>query len=946
MGADRRDKYSDMTAPTRLENKLKAEEKKKALIKRWLARGKLPQPQAQSSAITSVPATTEDAPAPAAQVKPQPVSPFAAARCGQAGIAVHDRGAPGVALRPEPWLARLVDAALETAAKGQLRLALVWPGTVRSVALVHALATIERLGIGDKRGLRALLFPTKRPSFATLNQLLLEREKLLEWAQCYLTITQVPGVRPPIDGRDDQNKDMLLMAVLSARNQDPALAPPSIAEVIPHFDWDLKTGGWGSYGEQFLKRTKRALQRAHRRELWKDSDGRIAKLGNPKSAPDALFGVSHLATAKEWKAALNSKELKEVGQQPELVLIDLTKEIRRTANRNLVRHVPDVVDEVREKWKEPVGFLIITDDPRIYFTLRKQFIEKAGGNKDTLVCDPIVSMGEDYGLAQEPLPAAWTPATVTNKHFHVGVLDHEMVEAAVRLWNIGQILEQESAPHRALREAATFLLRLANLPGGYRDYIAWMESSAFADAIRAEMTWNGHMAKLQGFVDRGEFDANAEAVRRAVSRATKLVEAYNDETPIAKRIAKELDLCLARHNTRVAVVLRFNPDVPVARAFLTRYAGFPNGQSFAAIADRVDFITHKELAGVLTSGELPTKFIFVGMPDETLKVLLTSETVPADSVVLLDWRRANDVLTGLRSLQTVPAYMPFRGRIAELGDEIERRIKELPKVIDIEKLGTLRVPQLSLSAMASEASRRAEGSPNAYKLQLEDGSRIIVGHRVYIYDPDEKEPFHQRNIENVHEGDLVFVMSEELKDLFEVCLIEAGHGIARGSSFGEMLRNYHRDVLTNSKRIFGDLRVASLARKLHERMVELRPDTDCSLSRIRYWVDVEGSSDAAAEDLKPHSTWAKGDFETFARALEIPENLISVYWLMVTGQRRALQQAGRELSDRYAHVLFSEEAAELHYRLKRETILRLQHEAVRNTYKVTRVIPPAQEGGN
>jgi len=87
--------------------------------------------------------------------------------------------------------------------------------------------------------------------------------------------------------------------------------------------------------------------------------------------------------------------------------------------------------------------------PRIYFTLRKQFIEKAGGNKDTLVCDPIVSMGEDYGLAQEPLPAAWTPATVTNKHFHVGVLDHEMVEAAVRLWNIGQILEQESAPHRA-----------------------------------------------------------------------------------------------------------------------------------------------------------------------------------------------------------------------------------------------------------------------------------------------------------------------------------------------------------------------------------------------------------------------------------------------------------------------------------------------------------------
>lgn len=943
MGVNKHKSHNTMTAPTRFENRLRADEKRKTLIERMLARGKLPEPRAQSVAAAPVPIADEQAPEPAAQAEPQPESPFAKARCGQANIAILDRGAPSVELRPEPWLARVVDAALQTAAKSQLRLALVWPGTISSVALVHALATIERLSVGDKRGLRALLYPTKRPSFAVLNQLLLEREKLIQWARCYLTISPVPGAHLPIEGRDDQNKDMLLMAVQSAHNQDPALAPPSMAEVLPHFDWDIKTGGWGVYDLRFLTRTKRALQRAHRRELWKDSDGRIAKLGNPKSAPDALFGVSHLATAKEWKAALNSKELKEGGQQPELVLIDLTKEIRRTANRNLIRHVPDVVDEVREKWKEPVGFLIITDDPRTYFTLRKQFIEKAGGNKDALVCDPIVSMGEDYGLAQEPLPADWAPATVANKHFHVGVLDHEMVEAAVRFWNIGQSLEQDSAPHRALREAAMFLLLLANLPGGYRDYIAWMESSAFADAIRAEMTWNGHMAKLQGLADRGEFDANAEAVHRAVFRATKLVEAYNDETPIAKRIAKELDLCLARHKACVAVVLRFNHDVSIARAFLTRYAGFPKGQSFAAIADRVYFITHKEIAGVLTSGQLPTKFIFVGMPDETLKVLLTSERVPADSVVLLDWRRANDVLTGLRSLQTVPAYKPFRGRIAELGDEIERRIRELPKAIDIEKLGTLRVPQLSLSATASEASRRADDPPNAYKLQLEDGSRVIVGHRVYIYDPDEEEPFHQRNIENVHEGDLVFVMSEELKDLFEVRLIEAGHGIARGSSFGEMLRNYHRDVLTNSKRIFGDLRVASLARKIHERMVELRPDADCSLSRIRYWVDVEGSSDTAAEDLKPHSTWAKGDFETFARALEIPENLISVYWLMVTGQRRALQQAGRELAERYAHVLFNEEAAELHYRLKRETVRRLQHEAVLNTYRVVRVIPPLKK---
>ena len=46
---------------------------------------------------------------------------------------------------------------------------------------------------------------------------------------------------------------------------------------------------------------------------------------------------------------------------------------------------------------------------------------------------------------------------------------------------------------------------------------------------------------------------------------------------------------------------------------------------------------------------LPSKFVFVGLPDETLRFLVSGDDIPADSVVLVDYRRATDVLIGLRA---------------------------------------------------------------------------------------------------------------------------------------------------------------------------------------------------------------------------------------------------------------------------------------------------------
>jgi hypothetical protein len=866
-------------------------------------------------------------------------TPFSAARSGISQIPLYVRG-QAAPVYPQPWLHGAVDAALQTAANQGLRLVLMWPGQADGLTLIHALATLERNAIGDKQGLRALLYPTSRFSFSPLTHLLVDREKLLEWARHYLTVA--PGAEPPLAGRDNQNKDMMLMALQSARNVDPTSESPMLSEVLPHFEWDRAAKTWGHYAEKFLRRSRLALERSHKRALFdKVEDGRITRLGSPEAAPDALFAVSHLATARERRDAIKSKGLKGLSKQPELVLFDLTRATQFRAERPLVRTVTDTLKELADNWKTPYGVMIYTDDPKTFFTLRKLLAEKA---RDRPVhTETLVTAPKGSSLVECPLPRDWRPTQVSLRHFRISILDQETAEVALKFWNLSEKMESISEASAECRRTAAYLLRLANLPGGYMDFTSWMTSQAFTDSVRQDMSWSACEYRLNGLMERGALGVHVEDVRQTIVRATRLVESYADATPLASRLAKEVGACAEKAKTSVVVLFRFSADIAVAHLFLSRYAHYPRGKPFNEFANRVSFHNQRELAQIVESKTLPSKFVFVGLPDETLRFLVSGDDIPADSVVLVDYRRANDVLIGLRALRTIDTYKAYRARISGIAGEIEKRLTELPKAIDLDRLERVQVPRLSLSTAAAEHSRAAE-LPGSWRVEFEGGRYISIGQRVYVYDPDDSGLFRPEQIEDIKAGDLLFVMSDALKDLLESCLIAVGRPVMRGASLVEMVREYHRQLLRNAKRIFGDLDGVALARTIQARMLELSENSkSVSLNRIRYWMDVEDSVAADSADLKPHSTRQKADFVAFARALDMPDNLIDHYWMMITGQRVALQEAGRELADRYARILFSDESVEAHYQLKRQTILMLQREAVQNTFRVVRTIPPIRE---
>jgi hypothetical protein len=878
--------------------------------------------------------------------KPQPVitsastqTHHAAAQSGVSQIPLYNRGqlAP---LWCQPWLHEAVDAVLQTAANQEVRLVLMWPGHADALALVHALATLERNAIGDKQGLRALLYPTTRFSFSPLTHLLVDREKLLEWARHYLTVAA--GVQPPLSGRDNQNKDMMLMALQSARNAAPASESPMLSEVLPHFDWDRVAKTWGHYGEKYLRRSRLALERSHKRALFeKVEDGRITRLGSPEAAPDALFGISHLATPRERRDAIKSKGLRGDTRQPEIVLFDLTRAMQMRAERPLIRSVPDIIKELAETWKAPYGVMIYTDDPKAFFSVRRLLTEKPRGKP--LQIQTLVTAPKGNGLFESPLPRDWHPGQVSLRYFRISILDQEAAEVALKFWSLSEKMEPHSEASTECRKTAAYLLRLANLPGGYRDFTSWMMSQSFTDGLRQDMSWSACEYRLNGLLERGALGTHVDDVRQAITKATRLVDTYAEATPLALRLAKEVGACSEKIKTSVVVLFRFSADIAVAQSFLSRYAHYPGSRSFTEFSNRVSLRNQRELAQIVDSKILPSKFVFVGLPDETLRFLVSGDDIPADSVVIVDYRRANDVLIGLRALRSIDTYKAYRARISGIAGEIEKRLNELPKAIDLDRLERIQVPRLSLSTAATEHSRATELA-SSWRVELEGGRCISVSQRVYVYDPDDAGLFHNEQAENLKPGDLLFVMSDALKDLLETCLIAAGRSVMRGASLAEMVREYHRQILRNAKRLFGELEGVSLARRIQTRMLELSTIPKAvSLNRIRYWMDVEDSAAADSADLKPHSTRQKADFVVFARALEVPDNLIEHYWMMITGQRIALQEAGRELADRYARVLFSDESAEAHYQLGRETILMLQREAVQNTFRVVRTIPPSRD---
>jgi hypothetical protein len=828
----------------------------------------------------------------------------------------------------QPWTIEIVSTLLKVADQGGVSLCLVWPAKVTAPALLHALANIERVFAKDLRGVRTLLFPGTHACRAPLHSVLADR-KALSALYRTLWVQKENGALEPESYTSSPAFLGALWALNDLTQHVPTAPNPSLAELVPTFVFDPAKRTWGTTTFNPLERS---LARVERLALRRDLRQRVSlEWGLPDKAPGALMVVHHTAKKDSWRIALASSALKERGR-PEVFLLDATSEAANGTRYAAAKRIPDFLRFARENGFSETGAVVVTDDPKEYFILRAQ-LQKFVGSLETKVFAAEVADANEVLLAAHPVAVDWQPAQRTNSNFSVSIVDRDASQLALAFQRMTSAAgNEESFAYQALLEACMYVLRLSNMPAGYTDLTASSAEASAGDFGSQQNAWTPVKLRLAEALESGALNSVRDAVQHAIARADKLLDDWNDATPMASRMLAEVRKHAVNGRQGISLVLPSKRYVLLAHRYLQRKLG----AEWATAEARIDWHTLSAVGRTLAGDHKGKHFTFVGINPDVLRILVTHPEVPHGTAVLVAYRQAESTLTTLSNMKEVDAFKPYRGRIGLLAQELERRLAEVPNPLVISKLR-----EMPLTFRFDDSGHNSQSGEQAYyKFELEGGGTAFASGWVYRYIPDEDPPFRRAAASAIQPGEFIFDMGDELRAKLESSLQLSGQGISSVvDPIRILLKLYHDDVQRRCALMFKATKRSALAREIHAQMVKLDPRAaDCRPGRVYYWLALQ-----AKDDTRPHASKDARYFKIFCRALEISDEAAEQHWGFVRNARRLNQYLGRELVARYAEILFQPESAATYRKVPEDVIRQLQQEALRCVYRVERVVsPPAR----
>jgi len=861
------------------------------------------------------------APAPPPAAPAPPSRPWAEVRAGTAPLILQSRTTQEPVAR-QPWTTALVDVLLSAAHVGGVHLCLCWPIKLQFLPLLHALANVERIFARDLRGMRTLLYPGTHACRSPLESVLLEKSQLSDFFRTlwrtgpHGTLAEVCTESPALLAA--------LNAINDIRSRHPELLNPSFAELVPTFVFDSSRCAWASPVASPLERTLSKVERlSNRRDLRQKISSEWAL---PEKAPGALMVIHHTTGKDGWRLALSAPVLKGLGR-PELLLLDATQAAARS-NYDAVRRIPDFLGFAREHGFDDIGAVIVTDDPKTFFALRASF-----GQSNLILTNHVwPAEGEDALLTAPPaLPTDWRPALRSNSNFSVSIVDREASQVALAFQRLAESSGSDGSPQRtALIEACLFVLRLSNMPAGYQDLIDPQdEQGDFATRLHA---WSAVKLPLDRVLASGVLNKERAAVAEAIKRAEKMVDDWNDATPLASRLLAEVRKhCLENHQV-VSLVLPSRRYIELAYRFLRRRLG----NDWSAVEPRLEWHTLSAVAKTLSSARKHKHLVFVGITPDVVRLLVTHPDIPHGTAVLVAYKQADSTSETLGRMMELDAFKPYRGRMGLLLQELKRRLAEVPNPIVIAKLR-----EASLTFRLEDTDRQSPGGEHTYyKFLLEGGGRAYASGFTYRHDPQEDPPFRRVPASSIQVGDFVFEMSDDLRSEVEALLdLNPGGAGSTVDPVRVLLKMYHSDMQNRCRLFFKAADRQALAREIQQEMCRQDPSArDCRPERVCYWLAIQDN------DTRPHAAKDARYFKLFCRALRISDETAQQYWAFVRSARRFNQDLGRQLAARYAEILFQPESAATYRKVPERTIKRLQQEALSCVYRVEQVVPPEVTG--
>lgn len=888
-----------------------------------------------------------DAPAPVTpSIEVSPVAQEQVSWYGNADVKIY-REDDAIPSAPGVGLVELVNLYLSAAANRSRHIVLMWPVCPKTLAVVHALATLERWARGDKLGVRGLLFPTKTNAFYPLNHLMLAREDVLRHAR---ELVEVGGVDTRKIQRGCPDKDAFLFSLASLKRDDEQINP-TMGELIPHFLSTPGSTSWNSCEDQLLDHVRAKLARRARAQK-KALASNCEYMGSPPTAPDALFALDGRLTKDELRTAL--LDLKKKGA-PEVVIVNASRQIRYEAQgwRGPLTRFLMTLEEVFGSASP--GVVLVTDDPRTAYALKDDLWklnherprERRWSNPSEYAISGVPNALKEDGLIAPGQIEVRVPAPRT---LDVSVVDAEAAKVINKLYRLAAQKPSSHPEAKAVLDAAGYLGRLAALPCGVETLVDWLGESGVREHTREAYSWASFHSKLVMLDRTPEVDFERAVLHECMEMGTRLYENYQQGTPLAHRLAEIVGRTCSKQHKSLVVVFTSPIYRRLAERYLSSYQEYPQGVQFDAFGARLRLIASSQLEATLAHMD-DAHLVFSGLDEDGLRLLITDDRIPPHTEILLTQRNGQTLRSTLKPLvQDFPAFRSWKPRM----ESILHHLEHLPEGSQLLLHADFVLPVFRVDLSTDIEASADTSDPDAWCVRLESGA---VLHRrpaldVYVYDPASASAtdrgFRSCKVQSLLRGDKLFVMTADLRELVETVLKDAGIPIENDKTFEGALRDYHKSILKALVSRFPGGCLADQVRQLRSAILsaneKLAKDFPGEQS-VRHWVDLGKSTDTPFEELKPQAPMKEAHFGAFADALGFSPLEAAYYWRrVIMPVRNARRLDGRQVADIYTHMLLQPESVMVHSGIKRETIKMLFNKARENIVTVEAVCPPQTSG--
>lgn len=915
------------------EMRRKRKEERERLLKRMHNLRSIPVQQPEPTPVS------ESVPEPELKKETELVPPPIVQQYGQANIPIY-RDDEVVASAPSKALQQLVDLYLHAAEHRTRHIALVWPASPRSIILVHALATLERWARGNKQGIRGIVFPVKTNVFHPLNHLHFDRLEILKHASRLAEAgTQNALVTHPFS-----DKDPYLFSLKSLKSDGREHFNPTIGELLPHFFADTDFKKWQSCAHRLLIHIKAKLAR---RAQAKALQINCAVIGDPKTAPDAMFALDGRLEKESLKRALVALK---AGKQPEVVLVNATRAIRLEGKgwKKALGRFCLMLEEVFPD--SPPGVVIVTDEHHVAVGLKNTIWElnnKRDQGKRWRTPKEYTISGVPCTVKQDGLLTAGSVESLipSPRVFDVIVVDAEAAKVVNKLLRIADQAVGGREAAKPITDAAWYLSRLAALPCGVSHLIEWLCSPEVDPRTRTKYDWLSYVGALKEYDRNAGSTDNRKLLLECIDKGSTLFERYQAATPFALRLAEIVSRVAGGKKRHVAVVFANARYRKLAERFLSTYVDYPDGHKYEDFSDRVDYIPALELEMKLDQLK-NTVMVFAGLDEECLRIILSDDRVLAHTTLLLMQRNGQYLRSSLKPIvEHYPDFKPFKPRI----ESILRQLKDLPEDASVLSTSDFVLPTFKIELSSDISNGSDDHDENAWKIILESGQIMFrrPAYKVYIYDPSAMAStdrgFRPCEVSSLQTGDQLFVMSVELRELVEQVLKDAGVPIQHDKTFEGALRSYHEQVRKKLEERFPTGTLSDKVRLLRKTILASNPKfvTDFPIDQsVRNWINLGESANTPIEQLKPQAPMKEAHFKAFAEELNLTPLEAAYQWQrVIMAVRNSRRLDGRHVSDIYAYMLLQPESAMVHSNIKRQTLKMLFDKARENVVSVEAVIP-------